>query len=175
MCPAEKSEDFQEETARAADKAQQCRSKSCQGFWDVKHSWVSSTTTTGILVLCSEMSTSSSLPPRLQLALAVLQRETSFALAVLLQSSLTPSPPGGNMCCGLGNILMVELHLQQSHPSPTLCFWLSDSAAGGGGRAGERQSSDTALGSAGPQISGILFIPLGTVPAQIGPSLFHPG
>lgn len=119
----------------------------------------------------SQTSTSYTLPPRLQLALSVLQREMRCALAVLLQNSLTPSPLGGNMCCGLGNVLIVELHLQQSYPPPTVCFWLSDSAAGGG----EHESSDTALGSAKPQISRTRFIFPGTVHAQIGPSLFHPG
>lgn len=123
----------------------------------------------------SETSTSYTLPPRLQLALAVLQREMRFALAVLLQNSLTPSPLGGNMCCGLGNILVVKLHLQQSYPPPTVCFWLSDSASHRGERACEHESSDTALGSAKPQISVTLFIPPGIVYAQIGPSLFHPG
>lgn len=123
----------------------------------------------------SQTSTSYTLPPRLQLALAVLQSEMRFALAVLLQNSLTPSPLGGNMCCGLGNILIVELHLQQSYPLPTVCFWLSGSAARRGERAREHQSSRTALGSAKPQISVTCSIFPGTAYAQIGPSLFHPG
>lgn len=125
----------------------------------------------------SQTSTSYTLPPRLQLALAVLQREMRSALAVLLQNLLTPSPLGGNMCCGLGNILIVELHLQQSYPLPTVCFWLSDSAARRGGRAREHQNSDTALGPAEPQISVTRFVrfPRNCLMHKLGPVCFIQG
>lgn len=44
---------FKKRQPGAGDKAQRCPSESSQGCWDVKHSWISSTTTTRIPVLYS--------------------------------------------------------------------------------------------------------------------------
>lgn len=80
------------------------------------------------------------------------------------------------MCCGLGNILIVESHLQQSYPPPPACFWLSGSAARGGGDGHvNARAQAQLLVQQSPRSPGFSAFPQEVCEHKLGPVCFIQG
>lgn len=130
---------------------------------DVKHSWVSSTTTNQILV-----------PYSPGFLLDVYQLHPSFPPAISTYSVTkgdeicSPRPPSEishTFPTGWEHALWVRKYSRSGItfaailPPPPVFFWLLDSAAPHGVGAREHKCSDTVFGSAKPQISVALLPP----------------